>query len=266
MIDICPNWVMKRKRLCKRNILLSGLRSIFAIFGAVFLSLSSHQLCFAAPPANAEWKLSFSDEFDGNTLDTKVWEVESGAPGHILSSRWPENIVINKGVCRIITKSENRGGRDWTTGHMWTRFFRQSHGYFEARLKISAAGGLNNAFWLMTRPEKTFEIDIVEAQWPSKILTNAHTWFGSHKMYSKIITTSYDLSKDFHVYGMEWDSNSIRWFLDGSVIREKLGIELDAPVPVIFSTAVKRLTPELNGSFMEIDYVRVYVKRDGREE
>nr|MCU0247256.1 glycoside hydrolase family 16 protein [Bryobacter sp.] len=110
------------------------------------------------PPRNRRWRLTFQDEFDGDALHRGRWAVESGSPGHILSSRWPENIEVGDGVLRLLTRKEQRGGKEWTTGHIWSTF-RQAYGYFEARLKIGAASGLNNAFWLIS-PQPKFEIDI----------------------------------------------------------------------------------------------------------
>ncbi len=229
----------------------------------------------AAPPEHARWRLTFSDEFDGTALDGRVWEVESGSPTHILSSRWPENIEVKDGVCRLVTRKENRGGKEWTTAHMWTRTFRQKYGYFEARYRYGRATGLNNAFWLMPRATneqagiygmkgylKKFEIDINEGHYPDKVNMNIHNWEGEHWSQHQAWVSSDDLSQNFHVYGLEWTDNQLIWYVDGVERRRYTHEICHMEAPVILSTAVLKwagpITDALDGAAMEVDYVRVY--------
>ena len=229
----------------------------------------------AAPPEHSAWRLTFSDEFDGSDLDMNAWEVESGAPTHILSSRWPENIEVRDGVCRLVTRKEKRAGKEWTTAHMWTRTFRQKYGYFEARYRYGAAPGLNNAFWLMPRATgeqagvygmkgylRKFEIDINEGHYPGKVNMNIHNWEGEHWSKHELWTSPDDLGTSFHTYGLEWTDKELIWYVDG-VERRRIAHEIcHLEVPVIFSTAVLKwagkITEALDGAAMEVDYVRIY--------
>ncbi len=237
----------------------------------VLLALTLVAPLLAEPPARGKWQLTFSDEFDGNALDSKRWEPESGSPTHILSSRWPENIVVKDGLCRLVTKKESRGGKEWTSAHFWTRTFRQKYGYYEARYRYNSTTGLNNAFWLMTRaneatPTLKFELDINEGHTPSEINMNIHQWAGTHSAKSEKFISTLDLSRDFHVYGFEWSEKELIWYLDGREIRRAKNEIAHGEVPVIFSTAVMKwageITDKLDGSSMDVDYVRVYRRTD----
>ncbi len=251
------------------------MKSTFANAAAAVAMMAITGAALAAPPEHSQWRLTFADEFDGGELDMRRWEVESGSPTHILSSRWPENIEAGNGVCRLVTHKENRGGKEWTTAHMWTRTFRQKYGYFEARYRYGKAPGLNNAFWLMTRATdeqagvygmkgylRKFEIDINEGHYPGKVNMNIHNWEGEHWSKHELWTSPDELSADFHTYGLEWNDKELIWYVDG-VERRRLPHDIcHMEVPVIFSTAVLkwagRITEALDGSAMEVDYVRVY--------
>jgi beta-glucanase (GH16 family) len=220
--------------------------------------------------AAAKWELTFNDEFDGEALNTERWSVESGSPGHIQSSRWPENVQVKDGLCRFVTKKEQRGGKEWTTGNIWTKTFVQQYGFFEARLRIAGATGLNNAFWLMTRNKKTdpvhFEIDICETHYPDKVNMNLHNWAGEHWAKSEKWKAPCDLSQDFHVYAVEWRESELIWYFDGKRIRRLAHAICKDAAPVRLSTAVfpwaGKVTDALNGASMDVDWVRVYKRAE----
>jgi beta-glucanase (GH16 family) len=243
-------------------------------------ALLAPALCPAAPPEHSRWTLTFDDEFTETSLDRQKWDVESGAPTHILSSRWPENIQVSGGACRLLTRKESRGGKEWTTAHLWTRSFRQKYGYFEARFRYGAATGLNNAFWLMPRADgrqdagifgmagylKKFEIDINEGHAPREVSMNVHNWEGEHWARPAAWTSPDDLTADYHVYGLAWDEKKLTWYVDGIVRRVYLNDICHLEAAVILSTAVLQgagvVTDELDGTSMDVDYVRVY-RREG---
>ncbi|AQQ10032.1 Retaining alpha-galactosidase precursor [Sedimentisphaera cyanobacteriorum] len=210
------------------------------------------------------WKLTFHDEFNGADLDWQKWESESGSPGHIDSSRWPENAVVENGNLRLLTKKEQRGGKEWTSGHIWSRIFKQKYGYWEARYKIADSTGLNNAFWMIETGD--FEIDIDEGHYPDQMHTNVHNWAGTHWGEGHLLETGLPLSEEYHTRALEWTPEELIWYFDGTEVRrwnyETKDISLDKPVAVRFSTAVVQwageVTDELDGTSMDIDYVRVY--------
>jgi hypothetical protein len=213
------------------------------------------------PPRNRRWRLTFQDEFDGDALNRGRWAVESGSPGHILSSRWPENVEVGDGVLRLHTRKEQRGGKEWTTGHIWSTF-RQAYGYYEARMKIGAASGLNNAFWLIS-PQPKFEIDITESHYPRRHTFTIHDQRRSPSVATgKQWISNFDLSEDFHVFGAAWDEEGVTFYLDGKEVgRTACDFCADA-APIRFSSAIGAwagpITDALDGTRMEVEWVRVY--------
>lgn len=130
-----------------------------------------------------QWQLTWQDEFNGPDSELeKRWDVQNSPSGHILSSRWRENVKIEDGVLYLMNRKEKRGGQDWTSGSIRTKE-QFGYGYYEARYKYAASNGTNNSFWLMTYPlnqtikkGKKFEIDINEGHYPNEVNTNIHNW------------------------------------------------------------------------------------------
>jgi beta-glucanase (GH16 family) len=233
------------------------------------------------PRGAAAWRLTWSDEFDypDAQLDAK-WESQNGPSTHILSSRWRENAKVADGTLKLLNKKEARGGQQWTSGNLWTKEkFR--YGYFECRYRYAAATGTNNSFWLMTRHQtppaegKSFEIDINEGHYPNKINTNIHNWSDikvvngkrTHPSASKSFTLKSptggtDFAKEFNVYGLEWTADELVFYFNGKPIRREQNAFCHSEAPIWLSLAIiawgGKITDAIDGTFMEVDYVRVY--------
>ena len=110
------------------------------------------------PPVPGDWKETFHDEFDGQSLDQSVWNIYAPNYWDARSHFAKDNVIMGDGVVKL--RFEKKRGyanddpkqkqTDYTTGYLdsygkWT----QRYGYFESRLKIPTAPGLWPAFWLM---------------------------------------------------------------------------------------------------------------------
>jgi beta-glucanase (GH16 family) len=196
------------------------------------------------PGGSDKWQLSWSDEFD--YPDSKLeerWISQNSASTHILSSRWRENAVVAGGTLKLINKKEKRGGKDWTSGNIWTREKFQ-YGYFECRYRYAAADGTNNSFWLMTNDKppagrKSFEIDINEGHYPNEVNTNIHN-------HSDVIM----------VNGKKTHPTSSRSFQFG--VRPDVTIQLENPVKT------KRIRFSSNhGGHVHLGEFRIFNPVDG---
>ncbi|MDA3927138.1 MAG: glycoside hydrolase family 16 protein [Kiritimatiellae bacterium] len=99
---------------------------------------------------SGSWKLVFKEEFAGSNkgLDGH-WGFQNGPSGHILSSRWRENVAIGDGIVKLQARKEERGGQSWTAASMWTKQ-KFMYGYYECRYRYAKATGTNNSFWLLS--------------------------------------------------------------------------------------------------------------------
>ena len=220
---------------------------------------------FIVPAVNKdEWTLEFSDDFDGNSLNEEIWQCENAAPAHILSSRLAENVTVKDGVMSLKTtkgRTEEYPEREWTTANVWVKpeYFKQYGGYWQASIKINAAKGINNAFWMIGNGS---EIDIAEAHYVNSVHTNYHFEGIQH---SENYYSPFDLSEDFHIYALEWTENELIYYFDGKEISRKLNVDAHIPLYPIFSTAVINWAGEISdtadGCSMDIDWIRIYDKK-----
>jgi beta-glucanase (GH16 family) len=229
------------------------------------------------------WSLIWKDEFDyENRKDLlKTWESQNASNTHILCSRWEENIEVGKGFVWLVNRKKRRGGQDWTSGSMWTRRDFQ-YGYFECRYKYASETGTNNSFWMMSRPGgpeppngQRFEIDVNEGHYPEEVNTNIHNWTeqsvdrngkNTHPVSHKAFRPdTIDFSKEYHLFGLEWSRDKLIFYLDRKEIRREKNTFCLSPVPVFLSLAIitwaGEVTDMIDGTFMEVDYVRVYQRK-----
>lgn len=88
-------------------------------------------------PSNKSWGLIWHDEFSSNSAIDENWNAENASPGHILSSRWRDNLSVKSGKLIIKNRKENKGGKVWTSGSMTSKR-KFKYGYFECRMRISS--------------------------------------------------------------------------------------------------------------------------------
>ncbi|MBL7900898.1 MAG: family 16 glycosylhydrolase [Bacteroidia bacterium] len=189
-----------------------------------------------------EYILIFEDDFNGNKLDENYWNVSTTLNGGIsdqdATKQWytKNNVAVENGMMKIITKEENLKNVVWWAGESDFRFtsgrvdsryqFKYDYGKFEARIKIPKAGGTWPGFWLMSRsPDLWNEIDIFEF-WKNKF--NCMQMSTHHEIpddnHGKYFCTDAFHQDDefyskFHTYGVEWNPFYIKWYLDGIHIR-----------------------------------------------
>jgi beta-glucanase (GH16 family) len=149
-----------------------------------------------------------------------------------------------------------------------TRFF-QRYGYFEMRARLPHGRGLWPAFWLLPKgggwPP---EIDVMEVLGhdPATLYASVH-WKaqGNESITNKAHTA--DLSAGFHIYGLSWHPDLLRWYVDGmEVARTSTPPGLDKPMYLLVNLAVggKKSwpgAPDAGTVFparMIVDYIRAY--------
>ncbi|TWU29828.1 Beta-glucanase precursor [Bythopirellula polymerisocia] len=255
--------------------------SLIAVLTAV-----SFSAVHAAPPG---WDLTWSDEFDGSSLDTTKWDpIYWNTPHNNEQQAYrPERATVSGGNLVLTADHANNGGKDYTSGKVESKIANQ-YGRWEIRAKLPGTQGTWPAIWLLpdtnTYPWPTQgEIDIMENRGNQPNLTSSafhygQQWPNNQFRYDEQITSQLgqldDYHNDFHTYAVEWDSKKIRFFVDEvnyfTLYDQDVNgyISNQAPMEVNLNVAVGGDFlggAQPNGSSvwpqqMLVDYVRVYEK------
>jgi beta-glucanase (GH16 family) len=180
-------------------------------------------LAHAAPPEG--YKLAWADEFDGSSLDRANWCYRTDSKHW--STQLPANVTLANGNLVFVLKKERSDGKEYTgAGVISKPAFR--FGYYESRFRIDAGKGWHSSFWMMGHDggggtgtgATELELDVIEND--SIDLTsygvNLHKWQGKHQSigHKKVTTSSL---ADFHVFGCEYTSRTVKYFLDGQAVQ-----------------------------------------------
>jgi len=229
-------------------------------------------------------ELIWSDEFDGTALDTSRWNYEIGDAQfnneQQYYSAFPENIKVENGRLVITAREDSLGTSSYSSAKITSQRkgdFR--YGRFEARIKLPLTQGMWPAFWMLPTENvygiwpKSGEMDIMEmiGKKPGQAVGTLHTG-----LPHTFISGYYDLppgetfADTFHVFAMEWEPDSVTFFVDGIQYHQLTPNEISPWAPfqedfhLILNLAVGGIWPGPVDSTtvfpqtMEVDYVRVY--------
>lgn len=249
------------------------------------------------------YTLVWADEFNqAGRPDPENWTYEQGFVRNE-EEQWyqPENAFCEKGLLVIEARKEKRanpgfkeGSRDWrksrphikyTSACLITEGLQSwQYGRFEMRGRIDISRGLWPAFWTLGVKggwPANGEIDIME-YYKGKLLANIASskangqpnWYSTAKPVAELGGAAW--AAKFHVWRMDWDSESISLFVDGVLLNKvglnKLSNPNGNPVNPFMQKHYLLLDLAMGGmnggelsdtkfpNRMEVDYVRVYQK------
>lgn len=261
----------------KKSLLTKALLT-FSVIGTVFAFSNTVK-------AADNYELVWSDEFNGNSLDTNTWNYEIGTGswgwGNNEQQYYTDrNIKVSNGTMKITAKREDYGGRKYTSSRITTKNKKNfKYGKIEARIKMPKFKGVWPAFWMLGANQdsvgwpKCGEIDIVEAINDENLVYGTLHWFhdpGNNNADSGSSVAVADRT-EYHVYGVEWTADKLRWYVDGKVYRtmdvsNDSFSEVRKEYFVIFNMAIGGQWPGYDidetafPATMEVDWVRAYKK------
>ena len=245
------------------------------------------------------WNLVWEDNFNGSSLDTSKWNVllREHSKHNELQYYVPDEVYVEKGLLRLRSRIRKYGDMEYTSGRLDTRNkFAPVYGRFEISAKLPVGQGIWPAYWLYPQnrnwqmeyvmseavangressiPEERpwySEIDIMEflGHEPNVLYGTLHyySFDGQKKTSSGTWKGDIDYSKDFHLYALEWEPDSMRWFIDGQLIHRTASGIPHTPHYLIINTAIGGAWPGDPDSttvfpqFHDIDYVKVFQKK-----
>ena len=249
--------------------------------------------------------LVWHDEFniDGKP-DTAIWKYENAfVRNKELQWYQPENATCLKGLLVIEARREQiknpeyvAGSNNWKLGREYAEYTSASiqtrgkkqwqYGTYEIRARIDTSKGSWPAIWTLGSNDgwpSGGEIDIMEFYRKNNIpiiLANV-AWSGSQRGVAKwhtefkplqsFLSIDPDWPKKFHVWRMDWDSTSIKTYLDDLLLNTTFlneTVNPDGKNPflqphyVLLNLAVGSSGGDPSESLFpikyEVDYVRVY--------
>lgn len=242
-----------------------------------------------SPNTYAGKTLVWSDEFNGNSLNTNDWNYEigngSGGWGNNEQEYYTnstKNAFVSNGNLIIEARKESIGGFNYSSARLTTankKFF--TYGRIDIRAKLPKTKGIWPALWMLGTNIGSVgwpacgEIDIMEllGQEPAKSYATLHynNSSGTHgsngNSYTLSGSTFYD---QFHVFSMDWIQDQIKIYIDNNLVltvnKSDVGTNypFNNPFFFIFNVAVGGNwpgNPDGTTTFpqrMIVDYVRVF--------
>ena len=191
------------------------------------------------------YTLIWSDEFDGDSLDTSKWSCQIGTGTSEGLTDWgnqeleyytdeEKNVRVENGelIITAIKEEERVGGKLFTSARIRTVtdegdvLFSTKYGRVEARIKLPKGEGLWPAFWMLPVDDSIYnewassgEVDIMEARGrlPEKIEGTIH--YGQNWPNNVYKGGEYEFPEgeditDYHLYSLEWEPGVLRWYID----------------------------------------------------
>lgn len=187
------------------------------------------------------YKLVWSDEFNGDALNEKAWNIEvngDGGGNQELQFYRRENVAVKDGNLVLTARRENYSGKAFTSGRVTSRskaFFK--HGVMQARIKFpKTKDGLWPAYWMMGNDitkqgwPKCGEMDIIELGHANGIANGTQDRYFAgtlhygksasnedHQQYSQDFTAPEDNpveNDDYHIFTVVWDGANLEMYYD----------------------------------------------------
>lgn len=197
----------------------------------------------------AGMNLIWKDEFSGTTLDTSVWNYNTGYyinddPGtwgwgnneleHYTDST--KNVFVNNGSLNIVAYEEPKSFPQdpnryalYSSGKITTKDkFTFRYGRIDFRAKLPRGNGMWPALWMLPNDDTygtwaaSGEIDVMEARGRLPGATSGAIHFGGQWPANTYIGSDYSftngqtIDSDYHVYSVVWEEDNIKWYVDGT--------------------------------------------------
>jgi hypothetical protein len=224
-------------------------------------------------------ELIFSEEFEGDKLDTKKWLTNYYWGEKLLKDRYSidtdqqyytekDNFEIRNSFLKINTKPQKISGKAWSAvkGFTTKEFnytsglvntgasYRQKFGVFTAKIKLGDPDS-RSAFWLLG--EKATPLITVCRTTEGKV------WFdligNDGKSAKSKLGARY--AGDSFIFTLEWTASSLVWKINGV---EAFRQTENVPQEPMYINLAGGVNKPLNGmTSMEVDWIRVYQPKNG---
>lgn len=231
------NWVYRNRKIENQNsttayfpysgsyeIILEVMRN-----GTAYTSARTINITRDDPDYLSHLSLVWSEEFDGNAVNTSSWTFETGAGGwgnnELQNYTNGDNAKVEGGILTITARKvdENKQPGSYTSTRIITKGKKEfTYGKMEIRAKLPSGTGIWPAIWMLGANigsagwPSCGEIDIMEyvGYQPNTVHATVHTaagYGGNGSGKSKTLETA---EEEFHIYGLIWTEKELIFYTD----------------------------------------------------
>lgn len=214
-------------------------------------NVSGHEPSFL--PDKGNFKLVWSDEFDGDTLDTSKWDYRLCMMGKRWDA-WSDKGVTLDGKSNAVFKIFEENGKivssqlqsgynfmdkpvtkssfgadtalQWNIGKLEKDKYLKQYGYFECRVRLQQMEGWWSAFWIQSPiigasldcGKTGTEIDVMESFHPGVIAQHnlIAGGYGNDSVRNPVSDVkNIENVGEFHRFGVLWDESGYTFYIDG---------------------------------------------------
>jgi beta-glucanase (GH16 family) len=224
-----------------------------------------------------------TDEFEGKELDRGKWVVGmewwKGRQPALFSAK---NVTVSDGKLHLTMRKEKlpaevekQGYKGYTSAALHSKV-RTAYGYFEVKAQPMNSAG-SSSFWFQQddNPAWGTEIDVFEIGgkakgFEKKCNMTLHVFQTpkekEHWSVGGVWIAPWRLADAFHVYGLEWNKDEIRFYVDGVLVRSVENTHWHQPLFLIFDSETM---PDWFGmpkdedlpSTFSVEYVRAWKEK-----
>lgn len=183
------------------------------IIPIICLLILSYFSSIAQPPSNKGYRLLLNESFEGDTLNTTLWNYRLGRRtgfGYMDGLNLKEAVYVKDSALHVILKHELIDGKWENTGGGVISKFNLGYGYYECLSKPFIDGhGIHSSFWQrgsITPNNDVFEIDSYEI--------DAGTWVATNNLYLNLAPKGLKYSPWPHRAQVPFKTDKDGWFLD----------------------------------------------------
>ena len=196
---------------------------------------------------------ALSDEFDSQDVDLKKWTRGLGWwKGRQPALFSDKNVTVSDGKLHLTMRKEKLpeeveklGYKDYTSACLYSKV-RAHYGYYEVKAKPMNSAG-SSSFWFQKEdvPGWMTEIDVFEIGgnakgYEHKYNMNLHVFKTpnekKHWSVGGVWVAPWRLADEYHVYGLEWTPEEIKYYVDGVVVRAVENTHWHQPLFMIFDS------------------------------
>lgn len=208
--------VSRAVRRTRHFLVFAGVAALMAVPAAH----AATPYASTSPAAASGWRLSFSDDFNGTSLNRANWCVYNGS-GNQHGPRSARHVFVRNGVLTL--RTQPIGGQWHGAGVCAARATRQTYGKYEMRVRMDQGFGVRGTALLWPVAGWPPEIDFFELESSNAARTRnmlSNHYGSTNSMQHAFVPGTYSA---WHNVGVEWTRSAIRYTLDGRVVATMTG-------------------------------------------